>query len=417
MENINVILRIRPLNEKEIKIQEKPAFEITDPFTIQIIPENAINKNLIQSGQQLTFKYDKCFNENITNQILFQDCVESIINSSLNGVNGTVFMYGQSGSGKTYTMMGYEKKNTPPQSNKKAKMNQYDYYSQSPIQNNNRQNYQDIDDIDFDKINTQTPDDNKGILYLSLKHIFNTISNNKDKAYVVKCSYLEIYNDQIHDLLSHVQKLNELLQIGMNQNKEFYIKGVTELSISNFNEALEVLKMGENNKHYAQTTMNHNSSRSHSIFKVNVQSIMVKKEKYGINNQSTVIQSSELNFIDLAGSEKLSNHQNIEEFLLNSAQKNQNLSPQDTIKDRIKEGQYINKSLFFLTQVISQIAEGKPIIHIPYRNSPLTKILKSSLGGNSRTMIILCITCAQSQFEQTLSTIRFGLNAKKIENK
>lgn len=133
-------------------------------------------------------------------------------------------------------------------------------------------------------------------------------------------------------------------------------------------------------------------------------------------HDATLISTSELNFIDLAGSERVSNHANLEELLggggggggiaTNAGEQQRSptmsnrseglqirdISPQEIIKDRVKEGQYINKSLFFLTQVISQIAEGKPLAHIPYRNSPLTKILKSSLGGNSRTNIILCIT-------------------------
>ncbi len=112
--------------------------------------------------------------------------------------------------------------------------------------------------------------------------------------------------------------------------------------------------------------------------------------------------------MDLAGSEKVSNHNGLPEVLCDNAGKLKD--------DRIKEGKSINKSLFFLTQVISMMAEGKQE-HIPYRNSPLTKILKSSLGGNSRTQIFLCATPMNGQYEQTLSTIRFGMSAKKIENR
>jgi len=172
--------------------------------------------------------------------------------------------------------------------------------------------------------------------------------------------------------------------------------------------------MGEFNRHYAATSMNHQSSRSHTIFRLFIQN---NESLSRLNEPSqkgyTVCKESILNFIDLAGSEKVSNHHTgkvetrgaMSDALVNSS-----------IKDRVKEGKHINKSLFFLTQVISMKAKGNSD-HIPFRNSPLTKILRSSLGGNSRTSIILCVTPAASQYEQTLSTMRFGYSAKQIENK
>jgi len=228
---------------------------------------------------------------------------------------------------------------------------------------------------------------------------------------------------------------------------------VTEESVSSIDDILEKLKKGELNRHYAQTMMNHTSSRSHTIFRLMVQTVTntfirdYRREQNGsisnINNfdlksqaeisqdsfegaQGTVVTESLLNFVDLAGSEKVSNHQVVLEDgnvgTINTMEHGgiygkDSILAASKLKDRIKEGQHINKSLFFLTQVISLKSEGKNNQHIPYRNSPLTKILRSSLGGNSRTLVILCVTPAGSQYEQTLSTIRFGMNAKKIENK
>ena len=138
------------------------------------------------------------------------------------------------------------------------------------------------------------------------------------------------------------------------------------------------------------------------------------KENNSFDGNYSVWKESILNFIDLAGSEKVSNHHNkkIESKGLMMSDQMINSS----IQDRVNEGKHINKSLFFLTQVISLKAQGKSE-HIPFRNSPLTKILRSSLGGNSRTAIILWATPTISQYEQTLSTMRFGFSAKKIENK
>ena len=177
---------------------------------------------------------------------------------------------------------------------------------------------------------------------------------------------------------------------------------------------MDILKMGEFNRHYAATSMNHQSSRSHTIFRIFIQNTENLYASRDLDDGSfSVVKESVLNFIDLAGSEKVSNHHNskyerngqMSESMINS-----------TIQDRVNEGKHINKSLFFLTQVISMKAKGKNE-HIPYRNSPLTKILRSSLGGNSRTAIILCATPTISQYEQSLSTMRFGSSAKQIENK
>lgn len=149
--------------------------------------------------------------------------------------------------------------------------------------------------------------------------------------------------------------------------------------------------------------MNHSSSRSHAIFRIYVQAVAspwLRGERAQAGE--ALVTESWLNFVDLAGSERVSSHDKLDEGM--------------KTKERIKEGQHINKSLFFLTQVIKLKSEGRNNVHIPYRNSPLTKILRSSLGGNSRTVVILCVNPTFSHLEQTLSTIRFGISAKKIEN-
>jgi len=249
--------------------------------------------------------------------------------------------------------------------------------------------------------------------------------------------------------LKSPDKLGETLTVNEDSKKDFYIKGVVEESVSSINEILDKLRKGESNRHYARTAMNHASSRSHTIFRLHVQTVTnnfireYRRQKRGdtsnINNTELVIQAEEsflggtgrtegtmvteslLNFVDLAGSEKVSNHHMLldDPNILNTSDyinSKEGIMAVNKVKERVKEGQHINKSLFFLTQVISLKSEGKSAQHIPYRNSPLTKILRSSLGGNSRTLIILCITPVASQFEQTMSTLRFGMNAKKIEN-
>lgn len=341
--------------------------------------------------------------------------LKKVINSCLNGINGTVFMYGQTGSGKTFTMMGYDQKDglyNKTAVNKTNNMKNKKSWSNLSAKNN----YQFQQDFDTKSQNSHMPrpqddyndnltlENKTGALISAFKEIFDQIEKNQDKTHFVKCSYIEIYNDNVYDLLQKTENLGETLQVCEDANKEsFFIRGVREESVDSFEEIIEKLKRGEINRHYARTLMNHSSSRSHAIFRIYVQAVAspwLRGER--ATEGAALVTESWLNFVDLAGSERVSSHDKLDEGIKS--------------KERIKEGQHINKSLFFLTQVIKLKSEGKNNVHIPYRNSPLTKILRSSLGGNSRTVVILCVNPTFSHLEQTLSTIRFGISAKKIEN-
>ena len=275
---------------------------------------------------------------------------------------------------------------------------------------------------------------NKGVLIYSLNELFNQIenysvinksldedfkdqgNNMKSNTFIIRWSYFEIYNDTIYDLLSDINEFDKPLMVWEDpKKKDFYVKGLVEVVVDTLDECLDILKMGEFNRHYAATSMNHQSSRSHTIFRLWIQNMEhLYKESSSFDGNYTVWKESILNFIDLAGSEKVSNHHNKRVESKGLMMSDQMINT--NIQERVNEGKHINKSLFFLTQVISLKAQGKSE-HIPFRNSPLTKILRSSLGGNSRTAIILWATPTISQYEQTLSTMRFGFSAKKIENK
>ncbi|KAM3128757.1 hypothetical protein pb186bvf_019169 [Paramecium bursaria] len=367
MESIQVAVRLRPDPEPSIWSLQQQHVILNNK---DILAKRPI------SGQRCVFAFDQCFGSEDKNKVIYQKQCKDMIMGSLSGINATIFLYGQTGSGKTYTMLG-------------------------------------------------KPQD-EGILIQSFKDLFEQIEGDLNKTYVLRCSYIEIYNEQIFDLLKPANRLSETLIINEDAKKDFFIKGVIEQSVSTLTEILEVLQKGEANRHYAQTAMNHNSSRSHAIFRLQVQSITnnfirnYRREQsqrkfqtidqiefnsqVSQQSQGALVTESVLTFVDLAGSEKVSNH----------FDEQQQLIEQETNR-RVKEGQYINKSLFFLTQVIYMKAEDKT--HVPFRNSSLTKILRSSLGGNSRTLIILCLNTSVQQYEYTMSTIRFGMNAKKIESK
>lgn len=261
-----------------------------------------------------------------------------------------------------------------------------------------------------------SPGNSEGILSLAMKDLFKEIDSHKAKKFFLKVSYLEIYTDLVYDLLKPQEKLNDVLPINQDSNKGFFVKGATEEIVSSYEEVLLKIRKGESNRHYASTTMNHSSSRSHTIFRIYVQSIPTYMSTF----EGSLITHSILNFVDLAGSERVDIHdkKKVKGKVVSAEPSLNPLNLGFSLqKERIKESQRINKSLFFLTQVISMKSQGKPDAVIPYRNSPLTKILRSSLGGNSRTVVILCMNPSMSQFEQTMSTLRFGLNAKKIENR
>ncbi|CAD8104773.1 unnamed protein product [Paramecium primaurelia] len=358
MENIQVVVRIRPSNVLEKDNNDLEIWSVQNQDTITISNDrfnDLVRMRKFVPGQRVEFTFNQCFDQKHTTKFIYQQQIQRITLSSLQGINGTVFMYGQTGSGKTYTMMGY--------------------------------------------------DQEEGILKQALKDLFGEIQRQQDKQYFLRCSYVEIYTDQVYDLLSTQERLSETLLINEDFNREFVIKGAIEEVVTTIDEIMDILQFGESNRHYASTVMNHCSSRSHTIFRLYVRCV---PNTIGPNS---VITESILNFVDLAGSEKINIHDSMLKKRGTSAG-----GSGTQYKDRQNESKHINKSLFFLTQVISLRAQGRNDQHIPYRNSPLTKILRSSLGGNSRTAIILCVNPCYSQFEQTLSTLRFGTNAKKIEN-
>lgn len=168
---------------------------------------------------------------------------------------------------------------------------------------------------------------------------------------------------------------------------------------------MDKLKKGEANRQFAKTYMNHKSSRSHSIFRLRVRSS-------SHCTSGEVITEAVLNFVDLAGSEKLDVH----ESPRGTPAKTVVLQEGKAKNNRIKETKYINKSLFFLTQVISQLGKGKHESYVPYRNSALTKLLKNSLGGNAKTLLVLCISPGINSLPNSIGTLRFGQNARRISN-
>ncbi|XP_070279141.1 kinesin heavy chain [Myotis yumanensis] len=322
--SIKVMCRFRPLNEAEILRGDKfiPKFKGDETVVI---------------GQGKPYVFDRVLPPSTTQEQVYSACAKQIVKDVLEGYNGTIFAYGQTSSGKTHTMEG---KLHDPQL--------------------------------------------MGIIPRIAHDIFDHIySMDENLEFHIKVSYFEIYLDKIRDLLD-VSKTN--LAVHEDKNRVPYVKGCTERFVSSPEEVMDVIDEGKANRHVAVTNMNEHSSRSHSIFLINIKQENVETEKK---------LSGKLYLVDLAGSEKVSK-----------------TGAEGAVLDEAKN---INKSLSALGNVISALAEGTKT-HVPYRDSKMTRILQDSLGGNCRTTIVIC--CSPSVFNEaeTKSTLMFGQRAKTIKN-
>jgi centromeric protein E len=266
------------------------------------------------------------------------------------------------------------------------------------------------------------------------------MKNTDQITYYLTCSYIEIYNEQIFDLLSDRKRMKtEILTVCEDAaGRGFYVKGLSEFAASSIEEVMEYISKGESNRHYAATAMNHHSSRSHTIFRLTITSIktLSTKEIRGKIQESGTLSDSDneeftneimtesiLNFVDLAGSERVANlsemHNPLETVVGSGAESGRRVTPikvskysrhkkNNKLDTLSNEGRHINVSLFYLCQVIKKLAMKSESAHIPYRNSNLTKLLRSSLGGNAKTCVICTATPTLSQYEMTASTLRFA---------
>ena len=327
--NVNVICRFRPINDLERASGNEQICDYTSPTSLTF--HSSREKNVYR------FNFDRIFPPSSTQQDIYDFGVKGIIDSVLDGYNGTVLAYGQTSSGKTYTMQGEMEEQSK-----------------------------------------------QGIIPRMISHVFKHIYKHEDTDFMIKVSMIEIYQEKIRDLFD-VSRVN--LNIREDSIKGIYVDGASERYVGCPNDVLALLEIGSANRAQAATNMNEHSSRSHSIFILTINQTN-KKEGYS--------KIGKLYLVDLAGSEKI--------------------SKTGATGHTLEEAKIINKSLTTLGRVINNLTDGKST-HIPYRESKLTRVLQESLGGNSKTCLI--ITCSPSIYNESesLSTLRFGEKAKKIKNK
>ena len=314
MENIRVYIRLKPTKESEQNFK-------------------AEKNSLINMRSKECFNFDGIISATSTNEEIFTSLIRDILGNVLKGINVSIFAYGQTSTGKTYTMKG-------------KSLN--------------------------------------GIIPLSIKELFSKISNEEIQKSIMKISYCEIYNETVNDLIDSSKKN---LEIRESYNKGVMVNNLTEIIAENYEKVIQLLNTGENNRVIAETKLNEKSSRSHTIFRIQ---LMFSKEVNGKEKKFT----SCLNLVDLAGSE--------------------NVSKAKTEGIRLKEGTNINKSLLALSNVISKLSQNSKNF-VNYRDSKLTRLLQSSLGGNSKTAIICTVADDNGHYQETLNTLHFGLKAKNVK--
>ncbi|KAM1738456.1 hypothetical protein ACFX15_013599 [Malus domestica] len=322
-ENVTVTVRFRPLSPREIRQEEEIAW-YADGDTIVRNEHNP----------SIAYAYDRVFGPTTTTRHVYDVAAQHVISGAMEGVNGTIFAYGVTSSGKTHTMHGDQR---------------------SP-----------------------------GIIPLAVKDAFSIIQETPNREYLLRVSYLEIYNEVVNDLLNPA---GQNLRIREDAQGTF-VEGIKEEVVLSPAHALSLIAAGEEHRHVGSTNFNLFSSRSHTIFTLTIES-----SPCGENCEGEAVSLSQLNLIDLAGSES---------------------SKAETTGVRRKEGSYINRSLLTLGTVISKLTDMRAT-HIPYRDSKLTRLLQSSLSGHGRVSLICTVTPSSSSSEETHNTLKFAHRAKHIE--
>ncbi|KAH8321320.1 hypothetical protein KR074_001668 [Drosophila pseudoananassae] len=351
-DKIKVAVRVRPFNRREIELGTKCIVEMEKQQTIL---QNPPTLEKIERKQPKTFAFDHCFyslnaeDDNFASQETVFDCVgRDILDNAFQGYNACIFAYGQTGSGKSYTMMGSQ--------------------------------------------------ESKGIIPRLCDKLFSAIANKStpELMYKVEVSYMEIYNEKVHDLLDPKPN-KQSLKVREHNVLGPYVDGLSQLAVTSYQDIDNLMTEGNKSRTVAATNMNAESSRSHAVFSVVLTQILTDQAT-GVSGEKV----SRMSLVDLAGSERA--------------------VKTGAVGDRLKEGSNINKSLTTLGLVISKLADqtngrkGGNDKFVPYRDSVLTWLLKDNLGGNSRTVMVATISPSADNYEETLSTLRYADRAKRIVN-
>lgn len=363
-ENIQVVVRCRGRNAKETSIKSTVVVNVEDEEGTEVVLNPTNDTGVSAQLNSKTYSFDKVFGPIADQQAIFDKVATPLFNEFLKGYNCTMLVYGMTSTGKTYTMSG------------------------------------------DDKLSDGVLSDKAGVIPRILFKLFEVLHDSKEHLnddYIVKCSFVEIYNEELKDLLS--DESNKKLRIfdqkaattsgasspipsQFNNKSTIHIQNLEEVILKNAKHGIKTLQKGLKIRQVAATKMNDVSSRSHTIFTL---SLFKKNGESG-----DLYRISKMNLVDLAGSE--------------------NISRSGALNQRAKEAGSINQSLLTLGRVINLLVE-KNQQHIPYRESKLTRLLQDSLGGRTKTCLIATISPAKINYDETLSTLEYANKAKSIQNK
>ncbi|CAN0926747.1 Kinesin-like protein KIN-5D [Linum grandiflorum] len=347
--NVQVLLRCRPLNQDEKQLVSPAVISCNEKKGIVTLIQNTAHKQIDKN-----YQFDKVFGPTCEQKLLFDSAVTPIVNEVLEGYNCTIFAYGQTGTGKTYTMEGGMV----------------------------------AEDGEF-------PSD-AGIIPRAVQQIFEVLEA-RSEDYSMKVTFLELYNEEIMDLLdpdesptSSDEKPKKPIALLEDGKGGVFIRGLEQELVSSAKEIYKILEKGSARRQTAATLLNKTSSRSHTIFSI---TISIKEDGSALGEE--LVKCGKLNLVDLAGSE--------------------NISRSGAKEERAREAGEINKSLLTLGRVINALVDHSG--HVPYRDSKLTRLLRDSLGGKTKTCIIATISPSVHSLEETLNTLDYAHRAKNIKNR
>jgi kinesin family protein 5 len=351
-ERVQVHARVRPLleREKEAAANSPPVYQALTGTTCNFI------KN---PGEVKSLTFDTVFEETAAQSLVYEKVAKNIIDGVLSGYNGTLFAYGQTGTGKTHTMMG--------------------------------------EDVHADS---------RGIIPRALDHIFEAVEENSDKfTYELNMSYVQLYCELLQDLLEPDFSKTLTIREDTEQGRGVFIQGLSSFSVASKEECLNLLRIGQENRTVAETNMNAQSSRSHAAFMLSIErrpkasfDVLAQQSEIGgaVKQSAPKKTFAKLFIVDLAGSERVKTAGSMH-------------------GQRFSELKSINLSLSALGNCISALAEKKR--HIPFRDSKLTRLLQDSLGGNARTSLVINVNPCPADAHETHSSLMFGQRAMAVQTR
>ncbi|OMJ83828.1 hypothetical protein SteCoe_15188 [Stentor coeruleus] len=344
VERVMVHVRIRPFNDEDIsRYGRETSVEFTDDSRGSIVLRKEYDKK--------SFNFDSVFDANSRQDDVFHRVAEPVVNSVIEGYNGTIFSYGQTGTGKTFTMIG-------------------------------------------------CPGELQGIIPRSAQQIFDHIQSCHTHGFTVKVGFLQIYMEMLQDLI--IPNADKPIRIREDPEEGIYLSGITWTPVSSVRDCMELMYQGDRNRNTAFTSMNSHSSRSHAVYMIKIEKRvkysgdqLEELEKRGEKPDQSMTKST-LYLVDLAGSERVSKSK--------------------AAGSRLDEAKNINLALLALGNCIQALADKKGK-YVPFRDSKLTRLLEDSLGGNSKTSLVVTIGPSLAHFQESISTLQFGSRAMKVENR